>query len=144
MADTANLAIYQGDDYAAVVTVYDANGNPLDLTGYTANAQIRRGPADQNPAVAAEMAVLIVLPNQINLSVSHTVTVKLSGRYQWDLQLVTAAGAVTTMLAGTVEVTPEITREGVALNVRSIQNPPDTRAVQSHRRPAAVVGAAGS
>ena len=34
MPSKANLAIYQGDDYAAAVTVLNGSDAPPDLTGY--------------------------------------------------------------------------------------------------------------
>jgi hypothetical protein len=135
MADTANLAIYQGDDYAAVVTVLDSSGNPFDLAGYTAQAQIRRGPADQNPTVMVEIVTLIVPPNEVNLSIPNATTSKLSGKYFWDMQLTATDGTVTTLLAGAALVTPEITREGAAAYVRPVQKSPPVRAVQGHSRP---------
>jgi hypothetical protein len=107
----ANLAIYQGDDYAAVVTIVNGTTTPPDLTGYLAQAQIREGPADDNPAVVVEIAAVLVPPNIINIVIPHTITTGLSGTYSWDLQLVDSGGTVTTVLAGTVNVTPEVTRE---------------------------------
>jgi hypothetical protein len=102
----ANLAIYQGDDYAAVVTV---DGLP-DLTGFTAQAQIRLGPADNNPIVVVEIDTALALPNQINLVIPESITRQLSGIYMWDLQITDPVGITSTLLAGNVIVTQEITR----------------------------------
>jgi hypothetical protein len=107
----ANLAIYQGDDYAAVVTVSNGGADPPDLTGYIAQAQIRDSPADAETLVAVEIGVAIAPPNFINLLIRSDVTVNLSGRYVWDLQLTDPLGFITTILAGDVFITPEVTRE---------------------------------
>jgi hypothetical protein len=111
MPGLANLSIYQGDDYAAVVSVSGNAGAPVDLTGYTAQAQIRLGPADANAIVVVEMIATIVPPNAVNLSIPHAITCQLSGCYVWDLQLKSSGGAISTVLAGSVVVTREVTRE---------------------------------
>jgi len=110
MATKANLALYQGDDYSAVVTVTNGASGVPDLTGYTAQAQIRTAYADQQPAIACEMATEITA-NTITLAIPHADTVTLAGSYLWDLQIVDTAGVITTLLAGAVTVTPEVTRE---------------------------------
>lgn len=108
----ADLAIYQGDDWAATVTVTNADGTPADLTGYTAQSQIRTGPADQTYLVAAELLCDVVLPNLISLSLTHDQTTLLTEpTYQWDLQITSSAGEITTILRGDVNVAPEVTRE---------------------------------
>ena len=42
MAIIANLFIDQGTDFSIVVDVTDATGSVLDLSGYSAAAQIRK------------------------------------------------------------------------------------------------------
>ena len=111
----APLAIYQGDDWAAMVTVTNPDFTAADLTGYTAQAQIRTGPADQNPYVAAEMLTAVVTPNLISLSLTHAQTVLLDDaiNYFWDLQITSGTNPpeITTLLTGAVTVTAEVTRE---------------------------------
>lgn len=111
MPDAANLDIYQGDDYVATILVTDASGNAVNLTGYTIQAQMRLGPADSNPTIAVEIVCALTPPNQITITIPHATTKTLAGRYMWDLQLVNASNIITTILAGGVSVTPEITRE---------------------------------
>ena len=108
---TGDLSIYQGDDFAGVVTVRNEDGTPADITGHTAKAQIRRAVADEEPAVAVEIATAVTSPN-VTLAISHTVTATLSGAYVWDLQLTTPTGAVITVIRGKVKLTNEVTRVG--------------------------------
>ncbi len=109
MPARADLRIYQGDDFGAVVTVN--GGEPPDvIAGYTAQAQIREDTADNCPDVAAEIATEVVSP-LVNLTIPADVTVNLCGQYVWDLQLIDPDGVVSTILAGNVVVTPEVTRE---------------------------------
>lgn len=107
MPSKADLNLYQGDDYGAVVTVTGIQ----DLTGYTPAAQIRTGPADTNPQVVVEIDAVLVPPTTINLTITHDITVKLKGAYVWDLQVTDPSGIVTTLLAGSVTVALEVTRE---------------------------------
>ena len=109
MPARADLRIYQGDDYGAVVTVN--GGEPPDvIAGYTAKAQIREDTADACPDVAAEIVTEVVSP-VINLTLPADVTVNLCGQYVWDLEITDPNGTVTTILAGNVVVTNEVTRE---------------------------------
>lgn len=111
--NNCNLCIYQGDDWAAWVTVLNcADGTPADLTGYTAQAQIRSGPADQSHRVSAEITATVCPPNNLSLSLASQQTTWLRGLfYCWDLQLTTAAGLIITILRGNVQVSPQVTRE---------------------------------
>jgi hypothetical protein len=107
----SDLAIYQGDDWAAMVTVNNCDGTPADLTGYTAQSQIRAGIADQTWAVAASLLCAVVLPNQISISLTSAQTTLLyQPVYCWDLQIRSSDGMVTTILAGAVNVQFEVTR----------------------------------
>lgn len=106
------ICIYQGDDWAGLVTVKNCDGTAMDLTGYNVQAQIREGVADQQWRIAACFLPAIILPNQISLSLTHRQTECLRNRnYQWDLQIVSPDGVITTIVAGPVSVTPEITRQ---------------------------------
>lgn len=116
MPSRGDLQIYQGDDYAAVVTVTDAHTNaPIDLTGCTAQAQIREGPADECPEVVVEIATAIVLPNIVTLAIPAAETVTLCGEYAWDLQVSGPDIILTTIMVGNANVTPEVTRPVTAL-----------------------------
>lgn len=113
--NNCDLAIYQGDDYAALVTVNNcADGTPADLTGYTAQGQIRSGPADFAPLVVAEMLATVVLPNNISLYLASAQTLAMQSLfYCWDLQLITPNGMIITIMRGDVNVTTEVTRESL-------------------------------
>jgi hypothetical protein len=108
-----DLDIYQGDDWGATVTVLNEDGTTANLTGYTAQAQIRTGPADQSKYVMAEMTCAVALPNTVSLSLTHAQTLGLQDFfYVWDLQLITNQNMTVTIIRGQVNVTAEVTREG--------------------------------
>lgn len=106
----ADLDIYQGDDYAAVVQVFNADGSIPDLTGVEMKSQIREKVADDEPAVLVEIACALMLPNVILLGIPHADTTKLGGVYVWDLQLTLTDGAIVTILAGAARARQEVTR----------------------------------
>jgi hypothetical protein len=120
MATECDLSIYQGDDWAGLVTVSNPDLTPADLTGYTAQAQIRTGPADQDPIVAAELSCTVQLPNQVLLYLNNTQTGALDGaqQYYWDLQLISTTSQITTILYGEVNLQQEVTREIAAPAMR--------------------------
>jgi hypothetical protein len=112
MAGQADLNIYQGDDYVADITVTEEDGvTPADLTGYTAQSQIRTSVSDTTPNGVAQFTVLISLPNTITITLTHDITKTLDrGSYVWDIQVIDGNDWITTILAGQVIVTKEVTR----------------------------------
>jgi len=112
--NVADFEIVQGDDTLFLVTVLNStDGSAADLTGYSAQAQIRTGPADQSQYVMAEIQCTVAPPNFISLFLTSAQTRQLSGLYyRWDLELITPAGYTYTLMCGDVEVTSEVTREG--------------------------------
>jgi hypothetical protein len=111
MLTKANLMIYQGDDYQGTVTVADGVTPPGQvIAGYSAQAQIRDGPADANATVLVEIGTAVNSP-YVDLTIPKAQTVALTnGPYAWDLQLTATDGTITTILAGQVFVTLEVTR----------------------------------
>jgi hypothetical protein len=118
-AAEARLTIYQGDDYSAVVEVYESvysevteqwEEQPADLTGYTARAQIRKSVADAEAEVSVEISCTVVSPRVV-LTIPHAVTENLiDTQYVWDLELTSPQDIVTTILAGEADLVPEVTR----------------------------------
>jgi hypothetical protein len=118
----ADLQVYQGDDYQGTVAVLDSSGNAVDLTGYTALAQIRIMPAQYWPYVAADITCSIGSPNNVvDLYIPAVVTATLYCTYVWDLQLTDSAGLVSTVLNGNVYVEQDITRAAGAQQRESDQ-----------------------
>lgn len=118
MAKQQDLCLYQGDDWAAMVTVLNCDRTTPDLTGYIANAQIRQGVADQSWCVAAELTCAVVPPNLISLSLTSAQTTFLDqSAYCWDMQVTSPAGIVSTLLSGNVQITFEVTRELIPMPV---------------------------
>jgi hypothetical protein len=111
MAAKASLTIYQGDDYVANVLVMEGDGvTPADLTGFTAQSQMRVNANDTSPNGAAEFTIGIT-GNLITLTLTNDVTRNLSSpSYIWDLQIIAPNGWITTLLFGNIQVVREVTK----------------------------------
>jgi hypothetical protein len=108
MATKANILIDQGSDFTTEILLTDTNGNPLTLTNFEANAQIRHWYTSSN-----------AVNFNVNLS-SGTITLNLDAnttssltreRYVYDVILHDVAGnTITRVVEGIVTVSPRVTR----------------------------------
>lgn len=110
MAIIANLFIDQGTDFSITVDVTDSAGDILDLSNYTASAQIRK--TYGSSSVSATFSTTISeLSGQVTLSLNDTQTTGLeSGRYVYDLNITSEGGQTTRVIEGQAIVTPGVTR----------------------------------
>jgi hypothetical protein len=109
MPGTYSLAIYRGDTHAWRFTLWQdtAKTTPVDLTGIAVKAEIRDRPAG---TVIQALTLVVTLPNIIDASLTGAQTKAMpSTGGRWDLQLTDATGWVSTVLAGSVNVTGDIT-----------------------------------
>lgn len=101
-----NIVIEQGTDYEEVFTVNNPDGSPLDLTGYTGIAKIRKFPES---TTSTPFSVGIVsAAGQVVVSLANTVTSSLKGgRYYYDV-IITAesTGKKSKVVDGMVIVNP--------------------------------------
>lgn len=103
-----DLVLYQGDDFNLTLTVTDADGNPVDYTGYIAACQIRETPPALD--VLAEL-VATITGNVIALHLPAAESALIAvARATWDVQVSSPGGVVTTLAAGRVAIAPEVTR----------------------------------
>lgn len=103
-----DLLVYAGDDLFLLVKVIDAStGQPSDLTGYTAVSQIRATPA--SATVLAEF-VASIDTDGVLLHLTAADSAQLVGAAVWDVELTDPAGIVTTVAAGRVLASPEVSR----------------------------------
>lgn len=109
MAILANIFIDQHTDFSITVDVTDATGNVLNLTGYTAAAQMRKTYTSTN-ASATFGTVVSASDGKVTLSLTDTVTGALEpGRYVYDMT-VTSGSTTTRVIEGQAIVTPSVTR----------------------------------
>lgn len=111
MATISNIFIDQGADFSTTVTVNDGTGTALDLTGYTAQAQIRK---TYSSTTATDFTTTFVSPRtsgQITIELSDAQTTALEdGRYVYDLLITDAEGDKTRVVEGIATVNPSVSR----------------------------------
>lgn len=110
MVTAADIHVYQGDDYIAIVTVTNPDGTAANLTGYTAQAEIRPTTADRSEPPLAQFQCGIS-GNVVTIILTHAQTELLASQILlWDLQLIDSSGWITTIMAGNVMVAFEVTK----------------------------------
>ena len=111
MATVRNLVIDQGTSYSITITVSDANGNALNLSGYTVSGQMRKS---YGAIGYVSFTTVINSPStdgEITISLAPNATSALrAGRYVYDIEIVGSDTKVTRVLEGIVTITPEVTR----------------------------------
>lgn len=110
MATKANLVIDQGSTYSTTLTLTDEDGEALDLTNNTAQAQIRK--SYSSLTYTSFTTSVNVAAGEVLLSLTAEQTANMiAGRYVYDVELTdTTANSVTRIVEGIVTVTPQVTR----------------------------------
>ena len=112
MATISNIYIDAGADYTTTVTVSDSSGSALDLTGYTAAAQIRKTYESSAATVAFTVAFASDrTTGQLDLTLTGAQTAAVTqGRYVYDVLITSGAGALTRVVEGISTINPRVTQ----------------------------------
>jgi hypothetical protein len=107
MATKANIIIDQGASFNTEISLTDESGNALNLSGYSANSQIRKWYTSSN----AINFNITLNSGIIYLSLSSNTTGSLeAGRYVYDVILRDGSNSVTRVVEGIVTVSPGVSR----------------------------------
>ena len=110
MATVANIFVDQGSDYSNIITVTASTGQALDLTGYTVASQMRKSYTSSTAyAFTASLYVAAQGKVRIQLTAGQSEAIP-PGRYLYDLEVTSSAGAKKRVVEGIVTVTPQITQ----------------------------------
>jgi hypothetical protein len=101
---TVDLALYEGDDFYLDLVVTNPDGSAADLSTAVASAQVRTTADTTDPQ--AQFTATIT-GNVIHLHLDHIAASVMSNGV-WDCQIATPD--ITTLAAGKVTVTQEVTR----------------------------------
>jgi len=110
MATKANIVIDQGTDFSTVITINDDDDSAVNLTGYSANAHIRKHYSSSTATVLEctfENRVNGILKLSLGRGVSSNME---SGRYVYDVELTDSQNVRSRLLEGVFTITPEVTR----------------------------------
>ena len=110
MASISNIFIDQGATFTTTVTVTDANGDAVSLSGYSVAAQIRKTFLSSS-ATAFTATISNASSGEITISLSPTQTAALeAGRFVYDVVITASGGTKTRVVEGQVTVNPSVTR----------------------------------
>ena len=112
MAITTNLTIDQGSDFQAVIKLFSTVNTPLDLTGFTGTAQMRKSYDSASSSGVFSVAIPQPQNGEIYLTMDHSSTASLKyGRYVYDVLIHdSGSGIYTRAVEGIVTVMPQVTR----------------------------------
>jgi len=111
MASISNIFIDQGADFTTTLTINDATGSALDLTGYSAIAQIRKSPSSSTSVSFTTAFVSPRSTGQITITLTDTQTTAIeAGRYNYDVLITSGGGVKTRVVEGTATVNPSVSR----------------------------------
>lgn len=111
MAIKSNISIDQGADFSTTIEIKDSNGVAVDITGYSANATLRKTYYSSN---SYAFQTTVDGPNgRVTLSLPASNTAVLSaGRFVYDLVVTNVALVKSRVVEGYVTVCPGVTRSG--------------------------------
>lgn len=108
MSIRSDFTIDQGADFATVINLDDENDVSVDLTGYSAIAQLRRHPT----SITKYDFIVTVLPSgtvTLGMNKDYTNTIP-AGRYVYDCILTDSLNRSTKILYGIIEIKPGVSR----------------------------------
>ena len=86
MTTTENIIVYQGADFSRTINLTDANNNPLNVAGYSANATMKIDPYSTNGTIYSFTCILA--NGQLTLSMWANVSILIPpGYYAYDIIL---------------------------------------------------------
>lgn len=115
MSERWDIVIDQGATWRKAI-VWSTDGNPVNLTSYTARMQLREQHTSPTPAVTLTSTgggiTITAGLGRLDLVIAASVTGQLTaGRYVYDLELGPAGGDITRLVYGWATVTPETTKD---------------------------------
>lgn len=109
MATISNLYIDAGTTFSALITVNDSNNSPLNLSGYTVAAQLRKS-YGSTTAYDFSSSVYDASSGKIQIALTDSETSAIKpGRYLYDIEI-TSGASKTRVAEGLVIISPEITK----------------------------------
>lgn len=107
----SNLYIDQGSDYSTTITINDSAGSSLDLTSFTASAQIRKTYSSSTFIAFTVVFDTDRTSGKITLSLTNTQTAAMkSGLFVYDVLISDINSSKTRVVEGSVTISPMVTQ----------------------------------
>jgi hypothetical protein len=111
---TYDISAEQGTNYLTAITYTDDDGDPVNLTGYTARMQVRRFTGSPIPFITLTSSsglTITAASGVIDMAITAAALSAIpAGSYKYDLEIVSGAGVVTKLLGGDFDLQAEVTR----------------------------------
>lgn len=113
-----DLLLVQGDDYEFGFEIKDDEGNPVDLTGATLRAQVRKAPTlpvlfeptfTSKVGSSSQRVMAVRGVDTAALAVGPTIKDPAS-KFVWDIELKDTAGDTRTIAEGVISIYREVTK----------------------------------
>lgn len=110
MSIQVNLDVDKGATFSATITITDDNNEAANLSGYTANAQMRKSyysstSIDFNTSIDSSNGIIT-----LSMPAARTSNIT-AGRYVYDVEISeTQLNTITRVVEGIVTVSPNVTR----------------------------------
>jgi hypothetical protein len=121
MAQKNDIVIDQGTTFSTIVNLVDAANNPINLTGFTAVAQMKKWYTSltYTPFTTSINATA----GSITLSLTANVTSNIiHGEYVYDVDVIDISNNVTRVVEGIATVTPGVTNMTVEDTANTYSN----------------------
>ena len=107
-----NISINSGDNFYRDFYLDEVDGSSLDLTGYSAAAQMRKHPESNKVVATFNVSFVDRTEGRIRLSLNPSITKDIkSGRYCYDVLFTDTSGKKSIVLEGQVNVTPDMSTD---------------------------------
>ena len=105
-----NITINTGEYFSRDYYLDNADGTPLDLTGYTASSHVRKHPDSLKPAGIFNVGFINRADGHIRVSLASTATTAIKpGRYVYDVMFTDSSNQKSIVIEGNVLATQDIT-----------------------------------
>ena len=105
-----NITINTGEYFSRDYYLDNADGTPLDLTGYTASSHVRKHPDSLKPAGIFNVGFINRADGHIRVSLASTATTAIKpGRYVYDVMFIDSSNQKSIVIEGNVLATQDIT-----------------------------------
>jgi hypothetical protein len=105
-----NILIEQGATFSKTLTLRDATGDPINLTGKTFASKLRKRPTDASAAATFTLTVINAAAGTVSWQMSATTTAGIVAEpHYYDLEM-TSGATVTRLMQGTAFVNFEVTK----------------------------------
>ncbi len=114
-AGTHNITIEQGAEFLLELTWNDEDGDPIDITGWSAALMVRQNYADATPLVSISSATSAITLGgtagtiAIDIPAATTATLT-SGVCGYDLKMTDPTGKPLRLIQGSATISPAVTR----------------------------------